>query len=78
MIADDGGWQMADDRNINYNFSGGLANICLPDELLSAFLRAYLIFFLCLHHPDNKQLYNPDNSYVKYQLKSLKAQKYAL
>ena len=52
--------------------------ICLPDELLSAFLRAYLIIFLCLHHPDNKQLYNPDNSYVKYQLKSLKAQKYAL
>lgn len=52
--------------------------ICLPNELLSAFLRAYL-FFLCLHHPENKQLFNlNNNNYVKYLLKSLKAQKYAL
>ena len=58
MIADDGGSQIADDRNINYSFSGGLANHLFTGWIAVGF-STNLIIFLCLHHPENKQLYNP-------------------
>jgi len=68
---------IADDRSINYSFSGGLANHLSIGWTAVGFSTS-LFIFLCLHHPENKQLYNPNNNYVKYLLKSLKAQKYGI